>query len=975
MPQYARDKLDELQKKFNELEDLGVFVKPEDVGVNVEYLNPSFLVNKAKGGYRLVTAFGDVGRYSKPQPSLMPDVNSILRQIAQWKYIVSADLTSSFYQIPLAEGSRKYCGVATPFRGIRVYARSAMGMPGSETALEEMMCRVLGDLVEEGVVTKIADDLYCGGATPFELQQNWRRVLQVLAKSALCLSPKKTIVCPKSTTILGWKWCMGTIQATPHTISTLSTCMRPDNVKGLRSFIGAYKFLSRVIPGCASILSPLDDAIAGCESLSKISWTEDLCAHFERAQEFLASSKVITLPRPSDQLWIVTDGAVKNHGVGATLYITRGSKVYLSGFFSAKLRGRQMTWIPCEVEALSIAVATKHFSPFIIQSVNKACILTDSKPCVQAYEKLCRGEFSASPRVLTFLSTVSRYQATVRHLAGSANIPSDFASRNASPCQDEQCQVCTFVNYCEQSAVQRVSVQDIVSGRKKLPFTSRNTWKLIQAECSDLRRTHAHLIQGTRPSKKLTNIRDIKRYIQVATVAKDGLLVVQRDEPFTPSHQCIIVPRQVLDGLLTALHIQLDHPSAHQLKAVFRRYLYALDLDKSVNQVTSGCHQCTSLCALQHTSVPQTTGDPPGAVGVSFAADIIKRERQLIFVLREEVTAFTKTCIVENEREDSLRDALVCLCLDFRPLDGPLAVIRTDPAPGFVALLNDQVLSKHRLSIELGDAKNSNKNPIAERAIREVREELLRQEPLGGPVTPVTLAVATACLNSRIRSRGLSARELWTQRDQFQNRQIPLTDLDVILKQHEQRLSNHPLSEKSKNPLQKPFCQHNLEVGDIVYLNSDRNKSKARNRYLLVSMDGSWCYVRKFVGSQLRSVSYRVRKYDCYRVPCSFADSSYPVRGELSDGSVSEDEESDKGKSLPPVLPHTPPTLSQPDMGVTHDVGQNTPVEHTSDAEIPDLQGDILADGDSSSNNSFSDLRRSTRVRRRPKYLDDFDTG
>ena len=667
---------------------------------------------------------------------------------------------------------------------------------------------------------------------PVRIATELEKVLQALAKSALCLSPKKTIVCPKSTTILGWKWCMGTIQATPQ--ATLSTCMRPDNVKGLRSFIGAYKFLSRVIPGCASILSPLDDAIAGCESLSKISWTEDLYARFEHAQEFLASSKVITLPRPSDQLWIVTDGAVKNHGVGATLYITRGSKVYLSGFFSAKLRGRQMTWIPCEVEALSIAVATKHFSPFIIQSVNKACILTDSKPCVQAYEKLCRGEFSASPRVLTFLSTVSRYQATVRYLAGSANIPSDFASRNASPCQDEQCQVCTFVNYCEQSAVQRVSVQDIVSGRKKLPFTSRNTWKLIQAECSDLRRTHAHLIQGTRPSKKLTNIRDIKRYIQVATVAKDGLLVVQRDEPFTPSHQCIIVPRQVLDGLLTALHIQLDHPSAHQLKAVFRRYLYALDLDKSVNQVTSGCHQCTSLRALQHTSVPQTTGDPPGAVGVSFAADVIKRERQLIFVLREEVTAFTKTCIVENERADSLRDALVCLCLDFRPLDGPLAVIRTVPAPGFVALLNDQVLSKHRLSIELGDAKNSNKNPIAERAIREVREELLRQEPLGGPVTPVTLAVATACLNSRIRSRGLSARELWTQRDQFQNRQIPLTDLDVILKQHEQRLSNHPLSEKSKNPLQKPFIQHNLEVGDIVYLNSDRNKSKARNRYLLV---------------------------------------------------------------------------------------------------------------------------------------------
>ena len=54
--------------------------------MTAEYLNPSFLVKKPSGGFRLVTAFSDVGRYSKPQPSLMPDVDSTLRTIAQWKY-------------------------------------------------------------------------------------------------------------------------------------------------------------------------------------------------------------------------------------------------------------------------------------------------------------------------------------------------------------------------------------------------------------------------------------------------------------------------------------------------------------------------------------------------------------------------------------------------------------------------------------------------------------------------------------------------------------------------------------------------------------------------------------------------------------------------------------------------------------------------------------------------------------------------
>lgn len=72
----------ELQQKCDDLEAMGILRKPEDVDISVEYLNPSFLVKKPNGGHRLVTAFEDVGRYSKPQPSLMPDVDSTLRNIA-----------------------------------------------------------------------------------------------------------------------------------------------------------------------------------------------------------------------------------------------------------------------------------------------------------------------------------------------------------------------------------------------------------------------------------------------------------------------------------------------------------------------------------------------------------------------------------------------------------------------------------------------------------------------------------------------------------------------------------------------------------------------------------------------------------------------------------------------------------------------------------------------------------------------------
>ena len=122
LPQYARDRLVELQEKLDHLENVGVFKSPEDVGIVAEYVNPSFLVKKPSGGTcsRLVTAFAEVGQYAKPQPSLMPDVDSTLRQIARWKFVITTDLTSVFYQIPLSKGSMKYCGVVTPFRGVCV---------------------------------------------------------------------------------------------------------------------------------------------------------------------------------------------------------------------------------------------------------------------------------------------------------------------------------------------------------------------------------------------------------------------------------------------------------------------------------------------------------------------------------------------------------------------------------------------------------------------------------------------------------------------------------------------------------------------------------------------------------------------------------------------------------------------------------------------------------------------------------------
>ncbi len=168
--------------------------------------------------------------------------------------------------------------------------------------------------------------------------------------------------------------------------------------------------------------------------------------------------------------------------------------------------------------------------------------------------------------------------------------------------------------------------------------------------------------------------------------------------------------------------------------------------------------------------------------------------------------------------------------------------------------------------LDVGRVKNPNKNPVAERAVQEVEAEILKQDPSGGQISEIALCNAIARLNARIRGRGLSSREMLFQRNQLTNEQIPICDQELIAKQYNAKIQNHPYSEKSKSPLKdyRPDC--NVIVGDLVYLHGDRDKTRARDRYLVVSTDNEWAYIRKFAGKQLRNASYKVKRSEMFKV-------------------------------------------------------------------------------------------------------------
>lgn len=149
------------------------------------------------------------------------------------------------------------------------------------------MCCVLNDLIQEGCVTKLADDLCCGSNSPERHLSNWRRVLDSPDHFNLCLSPTKTIICPKSTTILSWIWSQGNVSASLHCITVLSSCP-PQSVKGLSSFIAAYNALGHMLPNCSNVVDPLECALTGLQFNDKLLWDRNLTLRFKTTQEHIS---------------------------------------------------------------------------------------------------------------------------------------------------------------------------------------------------------------------------------------------------------------------------------------------------------------------------------------------------------------------------------------------------------------------------------------------------------------------------------------------------------------------------------------------------------------------------------------------------------------------------------------------------------------------------------------------------------------
>ena len=285
------------------------------------------------------------------------------------------------------------------------------------------------------------------------------------------------------------------------------------------------------------------------------------------------------------------------------------------------------------------------------------------------------------------------------------------------------------------------------------------------------------------------------------------------------------------------------------------RYWFSIGTVKLIEEVKENCQLCKALAPLPKEFFEQSTSRS-GKLGSCWAADVIRGDLQFIFIAREKLSCYTVTIIIPNERHETLREAIIVATAELIPEDG--LTLQVDNASGLVKLVGDSQLDRSNIKIETGRKNNKDSNPIAEKAVKEFREQKLKFKPQGGKITEIERATITSSLNRMLRNRNLSAREIITNRNQNTHEPLNLCDENLAEEQLQLRLSNHPFSEKSKIKDGRKALQTKVWPGALVFLKKDKTKLRARETYIVVKIDGEFCFVKK-LKNKIMSESYKVK--------------------------------------------------------------------------------------------------------------------
>ena len=326
------------------------------------------------------------------------------------------DANSGFWQIQLEEESQQLTAFLTP-RGRYIYTKLPFGL----TSAPEIFCREMDKILKncKGVIIHMDDVLIMGNDLE-EHDNNLNEVLNRIEEAGMTLNKDKCKFRKEEVEFLGYKIDKNGINA-GEKIQGLRDFPRPNNVKGVRSFLG-------LINQYARFSSEIEETSHPIRELRKKNivfiWEEAQENSFRELKDIFEKPTILAFFDIKKNSIITTDAS--NQGIGAILsqMDDKGNRRIVAAA-SRSLTETEKKYAVIEKEALGVVWGLDKFNYY----VNGATITieTDHKPLITLFGKK---EVEKIPiRIQRYRLRLMRYVIYMKYIQGKINIGADALSR------------------------------------------------------------------------------------------------------------------------------------------------------------------------------------------------------------------------------------------------------------------------------------------------------------------------------------------------------------------------------------------------------------------------------------------------------------------------------------------------------------------------------------------------------------------
>lgn len=391
---------------------------------NSPFASPILLVRKKNGEIRMCVDYRALNAITKKDRYPLPLIEDQLDNLQGNTHFTSLDLFSGYYQIPVAKESIEKTSFVTP-DGQYEFLRMPFGLANAPSVFQRMINRVIAPLRGKISVLAYMDDILIPSRGIESGLQSLELVLQELRVKNLTLKLNKCTFLARTVDYLGYEVTEEGTRPGRHKIEAVSNFQVPDDVHGVRRFIGLASYFRKFISNFAVIARPLTHLT---KKSAAWRWGEAQQEAFDTLKARLVARPVLALYKHGAETELHTDAS--KIGVGGILLQRQDDGALKPvAYFSRQTSKEEQRYHSYELETLAVISSLQRFRVYLFGVRFK--IVSDCSALRSTFVKR-----DLLPRVARWWIQLQEYDCSVEYRAGTKMPHVDALSRSPNALED-----------------------------------------------------------------------------------------------------------------------------------------------------------------------------------------------------------------------------------------------------------------------------------------------------------------------------------------------------------------------------------------------------------------------------------------------------------------------------------------------------------------------------------------------------------